>query len=146
MKYIHFLHVHVMQGLQDRRTRFSIFCTFREHTQQSMVPYYGWWPAVKLRPMAVRPGGRMAGRLTPRPPGHTAIRPVIRPYGHTANITAIMAIFGLPCINSRNTDKIDKIRAHRTPHTVGVSLPCGHLAEHKTQNQYFSIHITLTCT
>ena len=39
--------------------------------------------------MAVRPGGRLAGRLTPRPSGQTAIRPARRPSGQTATDTAI---------------------------------------------------------
>ena len=92
------------------------------------------------------PYGRPFDPTAIRPYGHTASNTAIRPYGQTANITAIMAILGLLCIDGRNTDKIDKIRAYRTPHTVGASLPCGHLTNHKTQNQYFSIYITLTCT
>ena len=62
---------------------------------------------------------RISTRAGGRPFDPTAIgRSAIRPYGHTANITAIMAILGLLRINGRNTDKIDKIRAHRTLHTA----------------------------
>ena len=58
------------------------------------------------------------------------------PHGHTANIAAIMAIFGFLCINGRNTDQI---KAHRIPwvHHCHVDI---------SQNQSFSIQITLTCS